>query len=118
MSSSLALHLTPDVVATLRRMFSVALQLPNDADVDDYLPTNPWGDMAAFRAQVYHPLHGQDEPLESADGLSEVVLDTQEVEAARRILDQLAESFTGGVGWGKPAPDDLRAVAEVASRLK
>lgn len=118
MSPVLALNLTPDVVATLGRMLAVALQLPDDAHVVDYLPANPWGDLAAFRAQVYFPLHGQAEPLEGANRLTRVILDPQEARVVRNVLEQLGESISGGVGWSKPPPADLGVVADVATRLR
>jgi hypothetical protein len=114
----MTLSLGKDVRASLRRLLTAALELPEGGDPVDRLPPNPWGDIEAFRREVYLPLHGEGASSSRDGDVVEVVLAPHEVDLVRDVIDGLAESISGGVPWSRVTESERSAVERLVSQLR
>lgn len=112
------LGLGPRVRATLLELLEQALEIPTGGDVLDHLPSNPWGDLEDLRRSVYAPLHGRGRQGDNRADRQPVVVEAEDVEPIRSVLDGLAESFSDGVPWVAVSPAERRAIERLILHLR
>lgn len=118
-ASDLTLTMTEPVRDTLAMLLAKLLALPDGAQVVDHLPLNPWGNLDAFRRQVFYPLHGDDGSPDILDERSfQVAIPTQDVVPIRDVIYDLAESFSGGHPWGPISQTERGAIQRLAHRVE
>ena len=110
------LRLAPEVARVLSRLLSEALALGDGARVVDHFPINPWGDLDAFRREVFDPLHRR--PVQDSDGTGRVItIAAPDVDPLRDVLDSLAEAISGGVPWRSLGVVERKVVDSVVDEL-
>jgi hypothetical protein len=118
-ASDLTLQMTEPVRDTFAMLLAKVLALPEGARVVDELPLNPWGDLDAFRKQVFYPLHGDGDSPRSLDERSyQVTIPAHDVVPIRDVIYDLAESFSGGQPWGLISQSERGAIERLADRIE
>jgi hypothetical protein len=109
------LYLTPAIRDALVRLLRAALVMPHGSHIDDYIPQDPWTDVNEFRLSIYLPLHG--EPVEPRSGRADLSIDVEQASPIRGVIDDLAESYSGGRPWPALTETDRRAVSRLVDSL-
>lgn len=115
----LTLRMTEPVRDTLAMLLAKVLNLPEGAQVIDQLPVDPWGDLDAFRKQVFYPLYGDKDSQRSPDERScQVTIPADDIVPIRDVIYDLAESFSGGHPWGPISQSERVAIQGLADRIE
>jgi hypothetical protein len=115
----LTLRMTEPVRDVLAMLLAKVLVLPEGVQMVDHLPLNPWGDLDAFRQQVFYPLHGDEEsPRGPDERFCQVTIPADDIVPIRDVVYDLAESISGGHPWGTISELERVAIQALADRIE
>jgi hypothetical protein len=115
-SERLVLVVSDEPRRVFARVVEGVLSLREGDDVADYLGTNPWGDMDAFRREIYEPMRSGKAGPHVAGG-SELVIPVADLSRLNAWLDGFYEGYSGGSEWRPPRDDDRAVFERLAAQL-
>ena len=118
MSGTLELRLSRTVIERFRCVVSAVLRLSSELDVLEYLGSDPWGDLEAFRREVYDPMRTGD-PAQGRQpvGAVSVGISTSDLARMNGVLEDLYESYSGGRPWLAITPEERTMFERLAVQL-
>ena len=118
MSGTLELRLSRSVVERFQHVVAAVLRLSSHTDVAGYLGADPWGDLEAFRREVYEPMQTSD-PAKGRQpvGTVRVGIATSDLAEMNRVLDDPYESYSGGRRWLTITPEQRTMFERLAAQL-
>ena len=94
------------------------LAMPPDADVQDHLPRDPWGDLDVYREQIARPLHDAAPPADIDSPAAVATIAPDDVRPLRAVHDGLSECFAGGAPWVPPGPEERGAIERLLDQVR
>jgi hypothetical protein len=95
------LRLSDPVRETFARVLDGVLRLDQGSDIADFLGQDPWGDLSAYRREVFHPMQSGDATVAAEERqVTRVVIPVRDQARINQILDDLRGLLRRTpVGW-------------------
>jgi hypothetical protein len=108
----LQLRLSEPVRQAFARVLDCVLRLDRGSDVADFLGRDPWGDLSAYRREVFNPMQSPGAAVEAESGRPPAVaIALHDLPRINAVLHDFYEGYSGGCPWAG-IDDEERAILE------